>query len=550
MSDLKELITSYTSDNMLNIPENEKELIELLALKKIFSQPYYKNDYYASAIAIDINNKSYFSTNEYHLPPRFTGKRHYSLHDDEPEYYGVDDIKTHLVDPSVFSRLEVFIDIAKNSSDNVEQYIEKLTNAYKGDNEFLNVIHSFSHLIPNYELFFNEDIKKIFKLDVSEISSSLCKNEISFSFFDNPSSDPSFIDNVNKKWRSEANLREKSLLLALESFENIATYYSEYNNEVEKLIKYIKENKPFIFKEANLADVKFSFYEVKGNKDDIFNKKFLLEEDFCINKDIMKNHNISISNVYSFKPEPESYKTIKSFVLEYLTKKDNDISENIPCKFFGLDFLDEQSLCASTNNKMVILAEANDDIVGYISFKSTGNDNTSFLKKVEYVCVKNNFRGTGLTEELYTKMCGVLNDNGNILGNSMYTKQGKYKLPRLKNRVRNKFPQFIMIDADIGDLSYLSKDEKEIALLKKDINSEIISRLEYLQTNEADSIRNNINQLKELYNNTMHYIDNNQSKFLSDGKTFNHINNKMELEKNIVESLSNLISSKKNKMKP
>lgn len=541
MSDLKELIKNYTLENMGYIPENERKLVELLALKKIFSEPYYKNDYYATSIAIDINGESYFSTNEYHLLSKFIGKRHYSLHDDEPEYYGVDDIKKHLIDSSISSRLEIFIDIVKNNPDNIEKYVDNLTKAYKGDNEFLNVIHSFNYLIPNYELFFNEDIKKIFKFDVSEITSSLCKNTFSFSIFNDPQNEQDFVDKVNNVWKSQAHLREKALSLPL--FEDISSYYNKYDNDVGKIIKYIKNIKPFIFKEAEISDVKFYFYEVKSDTKSFLSKEFLLERDFCISEEIMKKHDIHMSNVYSFKEEPQSYKMIKDFVFEYLTRKNNDISENISCKFFGLDFLDEKSLEASTNNKMVILAQANDDIVGYISFKSTGNNKKSLLKKIEYVCVKNNFRGSGLTEELYTKMCGILNDNNNILSNSMYTQQGKYKLPRLKERVRKKFPDFLMIDTDMGNDSHLSKNEKEIASFKQDVNSDFISRLEYLLTDSANRLDNKSEMLKKLYKDTISYIDKNPSKFLSNGKNYNHINNRIEFQEKVSNDLIGLISS-------
>ena len=306
---------------------------------------------------------------------------------------------------------------------------------------------------------------------------------------------------------------------------------------------FIKNEKPFLFKNANIDNVEFSFYEVKGDNENVMYKNFILEENYSIDEQIMKKHNISISEVYSLKPDEGSYKNIKDYVLEFVTRKDNDISENMRSKFYGLDFLNERSLGASIQNKTIILARANDETVGFISFKSLPDDNKSILKKIEYVCVKDNFRGSGLAEELYTKMCGVLYDNGNILANTSYTEQGKSKLPRLKERVRQKFPDFLMIDTDMGNDSHLSKNEKEIASFKQDVNSDFISRLEYLLTDSANRLDNKSEMLKKLYKDTISYIDKNPSKFLSNGKNYNHINNRIEFQEKVSNDLISLMSS-------
>lgn len=555
MSDLKELITSYTSKNMLDIQENEKKLIELLALKKIFSQPYYKDTYYATSIAIDENNEPYFSTNKYDLPPQPINQNFYSLHDIEPEYYGVENIQKYLVDSSVFSRLDLFIDIAKNNHNNIETYVKNLIDANKGDNEFLNTVNSFEYLIPKFELFFNKNVGDIFRNnDIDKLESSLSKNVFYFSSnsdsFFNSTKPKLNIEELNNSWTSKSSKRNDVIKDTLSYFENINDYYTKYSKAINEVIEYVKKEKPFLFKKADVNDVNFSFYEIKGDNNNIMYKDFILEDDFAINEDIMTKHNISKSEVYLLKPKNEFYRDVKDSVLEFVTKKNNDISDNIRSKFYGLDFLDERSLGATVQNKTIILARANDETVGFISFKSLPDNNKSILKKIEYVCVKDTFRGSGLTEALYTKMCGILNDNGNILTNTSYTQQGKLKLPRLKERVRNKFPDFLMIDTDIGDGSHLSKNERDIASVKKDISQEFIHRIEYFLSESVHLLDNNAEKIKKIYRDTMGYIDNNQSKFLSDGETFNHINNKMELEKNILESLSNLTNSTKSKIKP
>ena len=216
MSYLKELITSYTSKNMLDIQENEKKLIELLALKKIFSQSYYKDTYYATSIAIDENNEPYFSTNKYDLPPQPINQNFYSLHDNEAEYYGVENIKKYLVEPAVFSRINLFIDIAKDNANDIQKYAENLIKAHKGDSEFLNTVNSFEYLIPNFELFFNKNVGDIFRNNnIDRLESSLSKNVFYFSSnrmrFFNSTKPKLNIDELNASWIYESAKRNESI---------------------------------------------------------------------------------------------------------------------------------------------------------------------------------------------------------------------------------------------------------------------------------------------------------------------------------------------------
>lgn len=555
MSNLKQLITSYTDENLKNLSEPDKKIIELLALKKIFSEPFYKDTYYATSIAIDDYDEAYFSTNKYDLPPHPVNQNFYSLHDNEAEHYGVENIKKYLVAPSVFSRINLFIDIAKNNTNDIQKYVENLIKAHKGDSEFLNTVNSFEYLIPNFELFFNKNVGDVFRNnDIDRLESSLSKNVFYFSSnsdsFFNSTKPKLNIDELNASWISESLKRTESINKSLSYFENLNDYYNKYNKEITQIMDFIKNEKPLLFKNASIDNVEFSFYEVKGDNKNVMYKNFILEENFSIDEQIMKKHNISISDVYSLKPDEGSYKNIQDYVLEFVTRKDNDISENMRSKFYGLDFLNERSLGASIQNKTIILARSNNETVGFISFKSLPDDNKSILKKIEYVCVKDNFRGSGLAEELYTKMCGVLYDNGNILANTSYTEQGKSKLPRLKERVRQKFPDFLMIDTDMGNDSHLSKTEKELSSFKKDVNSDFISRLEYLLTDGVHHLNNKSEDLKVLYRDTMKYIDDNQSKFLSNGKNYNHINNRIEFQENISNNLISLMSSSSFKHKP
>lgn len=510
MVNLKDAINQFIEQKFINLSDADKILLSNISLKKVFSLPYYKNTYYISSIAIKDNHHSSFLLNEYATGSRIIDRALFDVNNNTPDRNYLFSINKYLIDKNVFSRINTFIEINKSSHNDIYNYVDKIIEAQKGDNEFLNTLYSFQYLIPKYDtLFFNNDVKKLLEFNgVKDINSTLCKNTFSTFNEDNTY----YWDNIKEQWKGKEKERQTSLHKTIEITDDINTYYDKYNNEVQQVLNYLKMQREHLFKATNEQDIKFSYYETTGNyKNDVY--EFKLQDKLNISEEILNNNNITVSDLYQIKNDHNSPKSFKKSILEYLMKKDDDLSPHIKSQFYGLDFLNPESMLDGPYAKSYILAKVNNDVVGFISFKSTDSEELSTFKTIEYVCIKENFRGTGLSEKLYDKLASILNANGNILTNSHYTEQGRVKLPRLKQRIREKHPNFLMIDTDLGYSEDLTPKEQKIMDIKSYFNESFCIDLKTLEKKNPDLFKTKIKDIAKLYNDSIRYIDNHQKAF-------------------------------------
>lgn len=510
MNTLKNMINNFIEQTFIDLSFTDKTLLINLSLKSIFSLPYYKNTYYISSIAIKNNHESSFLLNEYDAGSRIIDRALFDIKDDVPDRNELFNINKYLVDKSVFSRINTFIEINKSSSNDIYNYVDKIIEAQKGDNEFLNTLYSFQYLIPKYDtLFFNNDVKKLLEFNgVKDINSTLCKN--TFSTFNDDNT--YYWDKIKEQWKDQETERQEALHKTLKITNDINVYYDKYKNEIQQVIDYLKMQKEHLFKNTNEQNIQFSYYEVKGSYDnDIY--EFKLQHKINISQNILSNNGITISDIYSIKHNADSHLSFKETIMNNLMKKDDDLSPNIKSHFYGLDFLNPESMLDGPYAKSYILAKVNNDIVGFISFKSTDSEGLSTFKTIEYVCVKENFRGTGLSEKLYDKLASILDANGNILTNSHYTEQGRVKLPRLKQRIREKHPNFLMIDTDLGYSEDLTPKEQKLMDIKSYFNESFCIDLKTLEKKNPELFKTKIKDIATLYNDSIRYIDNHQKAF-------------------------------------
>lgn len=510
MVNLKDAINQFIEQKFINLSDADKILLSNISLKKVFSLPYYKNTYYISSIAIKDNHHSSFLLNEYATGSRIIDRALFDVNNNTPDRNDFFSINKYLIDKNVFSRINTFIEINKSSHNDIYNYVDKIIEAQKGDNEFLNTLYSFQYLIPKYDtLFFNNDVKKLLEFNgVKDINSTLCKNTFSTFNEDNTY----YWDNIKEQWKGKEKERQTSLHKTIEITDDINTYYDKYNNEVQQVLNYLKMQREHLFKATNEQDIKFSYYETTGNyKNDVY--EFKLQDKLNISEEILNNNNITVSDLYQIKNDHNSPKSFKKSILEYLMKKDDDLSPHIKSQFYGLDFLNPESMLDGPYAKSYILAKVNNDVVGFISFKSTDSEGLSTIKTIEYVCVKENFRGTGLSEKLYDKLASILDANGNILTNSHYTEQGRVKLPRLKQRIREKYPNFLMIDTDLGYSEDLTPKEQKLMDIKSYFNESFCIDLKTLEKKNPDLFKTKVKDIAKLYNDAIRYIDNHQKAF-------------------------------------
>lgn len=508
MSNLKEMINSFVDSQFSESSPAEKSLLKILSLKKVFSNPYYKNMYYGTSVGIKKNRTTVFITNEYDLDSGdFPALMHNTV-DSYPDHSKFDSIKKYLVNSDIKSRIDNFIFISKNYSSNIDQYTDKLIEAQKGDGEFLSTLNSFKYIIPEYKsLFFNEHIKlALNKKGVSDITSKLCKNEtyISYSF---SSFNPEVADRI---WSNKKQDRELSIAKLESHFEDINVYYKKYEKKLAIIDDYLIQQKPYLFKNSSEQQIDFSYYQARYDAD---GAGITLQKDFCFSEDMLTHNDISISDIYSVKPDKNKYETFKEVFFEHLTKKDDDISDFLPSRFYGLDFLNDNALHPSSKSQSCIIAKANNDIVGLVSFDSTDSEGISVLKNIGYICIKDNFRGTGLVEKIYDKLASLFVDNNNILVNSHYTDQGRDKLPKVKDRIRSKYPDFLMLDTDIPSVKGENKIERCTISSKKIFNEHFrFALIEQEQKNPA-GLKKSVKDIAQLHNESMKYIEDNKEVF-------------------------------------
>lgn len=508
MSNLKEMINSFVDSQFSESSPAEKSLLKILSLKKVFSNPYYKNMYYGTSVGIKKNRTTVFITNEYDLDSGdFPALMHNTV-DSYPDHSKFDSIKKYLVNSDIKSRIDNFIFISKNYSSNIDQYTDKLIEAQKGDGEFLSTLNSFKYIIPEYKsLFFNEHIKlALHKKGVSDITSKLCKNEtyISYSF---SSFNPEVADRI---WSNKKQDRELSIAKLESHFEDINVYYKKYEKKLAIIDNYLIQQKPYLFKNSSEQQIDFSYYQARYDAD---GAGITLQKDFCFSEDMLTHNDISISDIYSVKPDKNKYETFKEVFFEHLTKKDDDISDFLPSRFYGLDFLNDNALHPSSKSQSCIIAKANNDIVGLVSFDSTDSEGISVLKNIGYICIKDNFRGTGLVEKIYDKLASLFVDNNNILVNSHYTDQGRDKLPKVKDRIRSKYPDFLMLDTDIPSVKGENKIERCTISSKKIFNEHFrFALIEQEQKNPA-GLKKSVKDIAQLHNESMKYIEDNKEVF-------------------------------------
>lgn len=132
MNTLKNMINNFIEQAFIDLSFTDKTLLINLSLKSIFSLPYYKNTYYISSIAIKNNHESSFLLNEYDAGSRIIDRALFDIKDDVPDRNELFNINKYLVDKSVFSRINTFIEINKSSSNDIYNYVDKIIEAQKG----------------------------------------------------------------------------------------------------------------------------------------------------------------------------------------------------------------------------------------------------------------------------------------------------------------------------------------------------------------------------------------------------------------------------------
>lgn len=501
MTSLKSIITDIVTTDFKDMDKKEQTVLSSLAFLKIASGSYYKEQYYTTSLAILKNKYGAIHSNESN--DLNNGKANvrrclYNLHDeyDYPNFDRVNSVQHYFVKPEIINTLNDFSNIIKNSH-SVDEYVDNLIDHQNRNKNFLPLIKSFGFLFEKYEEdILNKEICIKFKeRNFSEsISSSLCNNYISLY---HPSLSENIIDDneLNEKWLSSKQEKTKAIKKGISKLKNIENMFSLYKEQLGSIEDRIYENKPFLKEQPDINKVEFFYFEL--TKGEYRNPNIEINND--IKEDVLNKYNIRMANL-------NSYDDAEKFFLN----KENDLSNYFEPKYYGLDYLNEQALQVGDKNRSYIVAKYDNETVGYFSFSSSANNSVSTIKKINNICVKNNFRGMGLAKILYDKVAKVFIDSNKILYNSMYSEQGKYKLPNLKAKIREQNPDFLMFDTDVGNVS---EEKEKIFNTIKNFNIDFLIDLNEAERMKPQKVKQNVKNIKKIYDESVEHMLKNKDFF-------------------------------------
>lgn len=523
MPTLKNIILDSVENNFSNNSDTEKSLLYCLSMKKIFSLPYYKDRYYTSSISyLDDNIYGIHVNGCNDVGPSSFSRTIFSNHRNEydNEYYASDS-QHYLFDDKVIERLEKFSDITKNNK-NLDSYISSIMNQQEKDSEFLPTVHSYSFIFNNFnDIFINEDFKRILKAhgNNDSIDSNLCKTVVYLSFFGNK--DKTEIE-IKERWENNFDKRNESLNNSLNLYKPIENFYILYEEKINKIIQDVYEKKPFLFEDLNKQKIELYYIELKGIEEYSYNN-FELENinNFAFEKSILEKNNIKIAPIHfnnleiitNEKKEEYQYKKMQNdSANDFFINFNNDLTDSIPSKFFGLDYLNRDSFRSASNSVSYIIAKNEEETVGFISIYSIAQNNKSIMKSIGSICVKENFRGNGLAYKLYDSIANILEEQGNILTNSMYSSQGKLKLPRLKQRISENHPELVMINAASDRIERSEIETRKYELINS-FNNDFVSRAEALEKRFPEDFCDKKEDVKKIYKESIKYLNDNYMNF-------------------------------------
>lgn len=520
MPTLKNIILDSINKNFPDETESEKSLFYALSMKKVLSAEYYDNRYYTASVAYMDDNNYTLHTNEYNdIGPSMQCRAiHSNDKDDYDNEYYVSDAQHYLLDKKVIERLETFQNIVRNSP-TIYEYVDNLIYTQNNDPHFLPTINSYNYLFKDFDKFLlNDDVKDLLeKNKLKAIDSKLCKNTTYFSSFFSSKKDNK---ERNEEWKEQAENRYSIINDSKSLYKPIDNFYLMHEENLNRIFKDVYNLKPFLKEKPSEQKIDLFYIEIKGDNSEQSGytmRDFNLERNFAIDEELLIKNNINIAPVYGLtvdvKAQKNSYNNIEEDEsLKFFINHDNELNPHIHPKFFGLDYVYKKCFKAYSSNTSYIIAKVHDETVGFISFNSLDDNNKSVMKSIQNICIKDTFRGNGLAYKFYDTLANIFEEQGNILTNSMYSSEGKEKLPKLKQRVCEKHPDFLMINCGIDFLERSEEEQKKYDSIHA-FNNDFVPRMDALEKKLPKEFYNNREMIKNKYRESVEYISNNYNSF-------------------------------------
>lgn len=451
----------------------ESDLISL-ALYKTFRKEYFSNNYKNTFIVKDVDDNLWLTTgfmseiDVYGLSGVVSSPdkeldfdSQYVFDEGFHKYLNGDDFKSIQNIYNVFSK-----------SKSIDEISNKITEIYEYNMDSLYLFKSLFHYeVANSDLYQNimkdivldSDTSEKYKLNIPcSVKGELKKKLFSGEILNN--------DNFISKQEEFVNKFENKT-----SFKNLDILFNNNKQQIDFIIKELDNLHPELNKKDKNIDLDFYIIETKGYSGNSYSSHFLQAENK--EKKLIKNLN-------GFK---DFYKEDKSFI-DFIYENPFNFSDYNRSKtnlIEGLEYLTDDLLKPFNYSSQVFLIAKTKkgETVGMLSLDKKGEH--KYLHKITGVSVKNSFRNQGVAEILYNKLAEVSINNNLIIHNNNYSPTGAKYLPKMKLRVLENNPNFVLIDEKLHN----SIPKKTVNDSIESYNKEILSFIKKSDLNNNCDIK-------------------------------------------------------------
>lgn len=523
---IKDLVLKNTHELFPDYSRANKLVLASLALKNIFNQPYYKNTYTPSSVAISTQGEGVFVTNYCDDVGQYRIERLVHSFDENEYAYPFYDwfdndslCQNFIVNDDIFQTCKEFRNIL-HKANSVYEYVEMLVDAQFNNPQFIPTLYSFNYLfsdnnaLDSDSLFFSNDLKTYFKeyKDFHTLKSEIFKNSVyTYSSYHALSTDPqTFEDN----WKNDKAKRLSEFNFYFDKVKTLNQYVQEndYEQQIKAISDKVLQTRDFIQQTPDLSNIQYYYYEIKKIPDNrpAYARDLLLEEEehFLFSPQYLSEHNVSVAPFCHLSKDNES-EDKENNIHDFLFNHENTISP-LPNVFYGIPFLKE-GLHSSSEKQFYIVAKQHNDTIGYLSFTSPSDSHV--LKSISYVVVKDSHRQLGLATGLYEKAIELF-DNNFIMTNSSYTEKSEKYLLQVKEYLKQKYPLLILEREELYG--------QPNASFTKELNDRFIHTLASFEKKEPELVKDNLDKIVEFYKKIVNEYDGDKLNY------YDYIKNRLE----------------------
>lgn len=240
-------------------------------------------------------------------------------------------------------------------------------------------------------------------------------------------------EKVVKEFEKEIKSFRRLSPIVKDNHQHLAKIMTAVNNKYSELDMDIDR------KEIEALD--FYYFEVPANIQEPYSDKISVPKEKQLhNSDMFKSLDLNQS-------------TFVDFVLENpfeINKKDLRSNAYQGMVYINKDTLSNPRHEQEHDYSYIVAKTKRNETAGVICITKRKESNKVY--KIGEISIKNNFRNKGLATVFYKKIAEFCIENGIVLTNRIYSKDGEKYLPNMKQKIKEANPDFLLIDRNLGNV--------------------------------------------------------------------------------------------------